>query len=114
MSESTEHRIESAQVRRAPRYAMFLVVGAALGVVVAIILTFAFDGTDDVSTSTQVSYSLTQVFGFLALVCITVGIALGGIVALILDRTMARRAREVRVDHEHIEVDEPEAPRAAE
>ncbi|MBN9215231.1 MAG: potassium transporter Trk [Microbacterium sp. SCN 70-200] len=107
MSESTQHHIESAQLRRSPRYAIFFVLGAALGILAALILTFAFDGTAEKSPSTQVLYSTSQVFGFLCLVCIPIGLALGGVVALILDRRFARRAREVRVDHERIEVDYP-------
>lgn len=110
MTDSAQHHIESARVRRSPRYAMFLIAGAALGILVALVLTFAFDGTAERSPSTQVTYSLSQVFGFLALVCITAGVALGGIVALILDRTMTRRAREVRIDHEHIEAPEADRP----
>lgn len=91
-------------MRRSPRYAMFFVLGAAVGLVAAMILTFAFDGTSDVSPTTQVSYSTSQVFGFLCLVCVPVGLALGGVVALLLDRRLSRRTREVRVDHERIEV----------
>jgi len=103
MTESAEHRIETARVRRSPRYAMFLVAGAVLGVVVALVLTFAF-GPAGSSPSTQVVYSSAQVFGFLALVCITIGLAVGGGVALVIDRSLSRRAREVRIDHERVEV----------
>ena len=114
MSESAEHHFESARVRRSPRYAMFLIAGAALGILVALALTFAFDGTAEKSPATQVQYSISQVFGFLVLVCITVGVALGGAVALLIDRSMSRRTREVRIDHEHIEVaDETAAPAPA-
>jgi hypothetical protein len=99
------HRIETAQLRRSPRYAIFFVLGAALGILAALVLTFAFDGTAEKSAATQVLYSSSQVFGFLCLVCIPIGLALGGLVALILDRRLARRMREVRVDHEHVEAD---------
>lgn len=108
MTESASHHIEIAHVRRSPRYAIFLVLGAALGILVALILTFAFDGTADKSPSTQVVYSSGQVFGFLLLACIPVGLALGGVVALILDRRFAGRAHEVRIDHERVVVDLPD------
>jgi hypothetical protein len=98
-----EDHIETATVRRAPKYSVFLVAGAALGILVALILTFAFNGTDEPSIE-GVVYSPGQVFGFLALIGIAVGMALGGILALILDRTMARRARRVMVDRETIHV----------
>ncbi|MBN9176735.1 MAG: potassium transporter Trk [Microbacterium sp.] len=107
MSEPAEHavhRIETARVRRSPRYAIFCVLGAALGILVALILTFTFDGTAEQSPSTQVLYSASQVFGFLCLVCIPVGVAVGLVVALILDRSLSRRTREVRIDHERVEL----------
>ena len=107
MSSSAEHRIESAQLRRSPRYGVFLLAGAALGILVALILTFAFDGVEDKSRYTGVVYSTSQVFGFVALVCVPVGVALGGVIALILDRVVGRRTRDVRIDRETVvETDE--------
>ncbi len=112
MTESAQHRTvhshETATVRRSPRYAIFFAAGAVLGILIALILTFAFDGTADKSPSTQVLYSTSQVFGFLCLVCIPIGLAIGGVVALVLDRRMARRAHQVRIDHERVEVEYPE------
>jgi len=89
-------------VRRSPRYGVFLALGAALGILVALILTFSIDSSGRVADNGAV-YSQGQVFGFLALVGVAVGLALGGIVALILDRTIGRRSRTVRVDHETVE-----------
>ena len=109
MTERAQHQIETAHVRRSPRDAIFFVLGAGLGILTALILTFAFDGTADKSPSTQVLYSSSQVFGFLCLVCIPIGMAVLGVVALILDRRMSRRQHEVRVDHERVEVDGPDA-----
>jgi len=97
VSESTQHHIESAQLRRSPRYAIFFVLGAALGILAALILTFAFDGTAEKSPSTQVLYSTSQVFGFLCLVCIPIGLALGGVVAPV----RAPRARGARRPRAH-------------
>ena len=54
MSEPVEHavhRIETARVRRSPRYAIFCVAGAALGILAALILTFAFDGTAEAGST---------------------------------------------------------------
>lgn len=109
MTESVQHRIESARVRRSPRYVVFFVLGAALGILAALILTFAFDGSAQASPTTQVLYSASQVFGFLCLICIPIGLALGGVLALTLDRRFASRAREVRIDHERVELTHPEA-----
>jgi hypothetical protein len=100
-----DDRIETVRVRRAPKYGVFLVMGAALGVFVAMILTFAFDGTERVSAA-GVEYGQVQVFGFLALIGVAVGLAVGGAVALLFDRALTRRARSVSVDHERTRLDE--------
>ena len=96
----TAHR-ETVRVRRAPRYGVFLVLGAALGVFVAMVLTFAFHGTDE-PTATGVQYTQLQVFGFLALIGIAVGIAVGGVVAVAFDRASARRSLEVGALRERV------------
>lgn len=107
MSDTPSHTsIEQARVRRAPRVGVFLLLGAALGVVAALILTFAFDGADEQSPFTTVQYGTGQVFGFLVLMCVPIGVALGGLVAVILDRTVGRRTRTVTVSHEHVRTPE--------
>ncbi len=98
--------IETVRVRRAPKYSVFLAVGAALGLVVAMILTFVFNGTGGISPNTGLVYSQSQVFGFLALIFITVGIVAGGVTALILDRVLARRTREITVDRESVRLED--------
>ncbi|EPD85755.1 MAG: potassium transporter Trk [Microbacterium sp. 69-7] len=107
MSPSDDRRIETAQVRRSPRYTVFLLAGAFVGILAALVLTFAFGG-DNESASTGVSYSTTQVFGFICLFAIPIGVAVGGVVALVLDRSLARRAHEVRVEREVITIDDAE------
>lgn len=98
--------IETVRVRRAPKYGVFLAVGAGLGLLAAMILTFVFNGTGGVSPNTGLVYSQSQVFGFLALILITVGIVAGGVTALVLDRVFARRAREVTVDRESVHIED--------
>lgn len=90
-----------ARVRRSPRYAVFLVLGAALGVLTAMILTFAFFDERKQAANGAV-YTAGQVFGFLALVGIAAGLLVGGLVAILLDRTVGRRTRTVVVDHEAV------------
>ncbi len=102
MTETASTQIESAHVRRTPRYGVFLALGAAVGVVAALILTFALGGPDDTSATTGVSYTTTQVFGFLCLFAIPIGMAVGAAVALILDRAFAGKTRDVRVSHERV------------
>lgn len=102
MPEHTEDRIETVRVRRAPKFSVFLLLGAAVGLIVAMVLTLGFDGTGQVSRNTGMIYSQGQVFGFTALICIPLGIALAGVLALILDRRSSRHTREVTVDHETV------------
>ena len=100
-------RPETVRVRRAPKFSVFLLVGAGLGLVTALILTFAFNGSSAQSENTGLIYSSGQVFGFLALICVTVGVAVFAILALVLDRASRRRTREVTVARET--VDGPDA-----
>lgn len=84
-------------VRRSPKYGVFTALGIALGLIAALILATAFDGTAEASPFTEVTYSQMQAFGFILLWCIPAGIALMMIVALILDRAAARRLRQATV-----------------
>jgi hypothetical protein len=98
--------IETVRVRRAPKYSVFLAVGAGLGILVAMILTFVYNGTSGISPNTGLVYSQTQVFGFLSLIFVTVGVVAGGVTALILDRVLARRTREITVDRESVRIED--------
>ncbi|MGL4256813.1 potassium transporter Trk [Microbacterium sp.] len=106
MTEHVEDHIETVRVRRAPKFSVFLAFGAALGLLVAMIMTFAFDGSDFASPNTGLVYSQGQVFGFLILVFVPVGLVVAAVVALILDRRSRGRTRSVMVDHESVQVDE--------
>jgi hypothetical protein len=99
---SITDEVVTVRVRRSPKYGVFLLLGAALGILVAMILTFAFDGSALPSPNTNVEYTQLQVFGFVALICIPIGVALGGVVALVLDRIVGRRTRSLRMDHETV------------
>jgi hypothetical protein len=95
-----DDRIEVVEVRRSPRYGVFLLLGAGLGVLVAMILTFAF-GTGRAGTN-GVVYSDFQVFGFLALICVALGLLVGGGIAILLEWTVGRRVRRLPADHERV------------
>ncbi|MCS5730107.1 hypothetical protein N1031_10070 [Herbiconiux moechotypicola] len=82
-------------VRRAPRYYRFMALGVAVGLVVTLVLTFAFPEQDD--------FSRLQVFGFTGLFIVAICAALGALVAIILDRVSRRRARTVVMDVEHVD-----------
>ena len=97
-----EDHMQRLRVRRAPKFSVFVIVGAALGLLTALILTFAYDGTVNQSPNTGMVYSNGQVFGFLALICAAVGIAVFATIAIILDRRSSRHSREVIVDRETV------------
>lgn len=102
--ERIEDHLETGTVRRAPRYSAFLGLGAALGIIAALVLTFGFGSSLNLSPTTGLEYSEGQVFAFLALICIPIGLAIGGTVALILDRRFSRRKRAVAVDRESVHI----------
>ncbi|WP_119695861.1 potassium transporter Trk [Microbacterium halotolerans] len=101
-SPTPESRSDESVVRarRAPRYGVFAALGAMAGIVAALVLTTVFNGTDEPSRYTEVEYSTSQVFGFVLLWCVPAGIALGMLVALVLDRTIGRRTQQIRAVHE--------------
>ena len=107
MPEQTTTTVTEGRVRRVPRYGVFLVLGGALGIVTAAILTMTFDGIAEPS-EIGVTYSQGQVFGFLMLYCAAGGVMLGAIVALILDKTIGRRTHAVTVQTEKV-VETPDA-----
>ena len=90
-------------VRRAPKYGVFTALGVAVGIIAALILSTVFDGTSDPSPFTEITYSQTQVFGFILLWCVPAGIALMMIVAMILDRFSSRRVQKVTVHVDHVD-----------
>ncbi len=94
----TEVTSDAVMVRRAPCYGRFITLGALVGAVVALILTFAFSG--EPPEGQLVEFDKGQIFGFLLLICATVGAALGALTALLLDRALARRAAAAIAEHE--------------
>lgn len=102
---STEHTV---LVRRSPRYFRFIAVGVVVGLIVTVILTFSFPE--------QADFNNAQVFGFVGLIAVVTGAALGSIVAIVVDRIVGRKPREaVMVTTERFLVDESaEAEAAAE
>jgi ABC-type Fe3+-siderophore transport system permease subunit len=77
-------------VHRSPRYFSFMIVGAVLGAILALVLTVVFPENDQ--------FEQSQVFGFLLLAGVVLGVALGSIVALILDRAIGRTTATVVAD----------------
>ena len=100
MSSSEPRETVEATVRRVPRYGVFMAIGVVLGIIAAGILTMV--GSYEPSETLDVVYPPGQVFGFALLWTVPIGIALGGVVAIILERIARRHDRVVRVDRETI------------
>jgi len=79
-------------VRTAPKYVPFLVLGGLIGLAVAAVSAFGFPNPQSLSNPAR-SYDPSTVFGFLAVLFAGVGVVLGAIAALILDRIGRKRSR---------------------
>jgi hypothetical protein len=88
-------RPEQVRVRRAPKIPAFLAVGGALGFFVTVIVTGLYPAGDQVGFATLVAYF--SVYG------ITIGVLLGAIVGIALDRRSRRRARLITAEHETVD-----------
>ena len=84
-------------VRRSPRYGTFMIAGLILGFIVAGVLVMLPVDT----SSLTADYSMGASMGLLMMLLGMVGLGLGGAVALILDRTDARRSRTYTVRAEY-------------
>ncbi|MGO4785663.1 hypothetical protein [Cryobacterium sp. W22_MBD10_FK3] len=81
---------ETVVVRRSPRYVSFMIVGAVVGAILALLLTVLYPRNTE--------FDPTQVFGFLLLGGIAIGVAVSCLVAIVLDRFVGRSATTVVVD----------------
>lgn len=85
--ETPETVVESEQpvrVQRSVRFGRVIIGTAVLGALVATVLTLLFPVN-------EAEYTLTQIVGFMALVGGTVGLAVGSILALILNRIAGKQ-----------------------
>ena len=92
-------------IRRAPKVPVFLVLGGLIGGIVSAAITSAFPVDEKIGYAATVGYFL--LYG------IPIGIVLGALLALILDRISLRRARTIvaeRVTVDPLPYDEPDEP----
>jgi len=89
-SVETTETVGSVTVRRAPKFYRFMAVGAVVGVLITLVLVFAFPEQGD--------FSPLQVLGFTGIFVVAICVALGALVALVLDRASRKRSRTVRAE----------------
>jgi hypothetical protein len=85
---------QQATIRRAPKMSMFLVLGGGVGALVTFILTALFPVDE------QVGFG--PLLGYFMLYGVPAGVALGAIVALILDRRSRKHTTQVAVERESV------------
>ena len=78
---------DTVLVRRAPRYPRFLILGAGLGVVAAFVGTLLFPIDPGVGFG--------PLFGYLLVIAVPLGAALGACAAIAIDASATRRARTI-------------------
>ena len=101
-----------ATARRAPKVGVFLTLGGLLGAIVAVILTAAHGAS--AAQPADAAGADNGVWIFVVFVfAIAIGVALGGLVVLILDRASRRRAVLVTVERGMVEAAADGADEAA-
>ncbi len=98
MSERPEKT--EVRIRRAPKLGVFLLIGAALGAIVTLVLTSLFPADPNIGFAAS--------FGYFLLFGAPAGAALGALVGLVIDRISVARARTVTVEREVV-ADAPDA-----
>ena len=88
------------RIRRAPKFSVFVVLGAVVGIFVALILTASFPIDPTVGFG--------PIFGYFAIYGFVGGILLGCLVALIFDRVLSRRAKTVEATVDRLQVPDQE------
>jgi MFS family permease len=86
---------ETVSVRRTPKYGRFIILGAALGAIITFVLTNLFPVDPDVG--------FFSLFAYFALFGVTIGAAIGAIIAIVFDRVMGRRRKEVAAERTIVE-----------
>lgn len=89
-------RVSSSEVsiRRAPKIAVFLILGGMVGFLVTLILTSLYPA--DPAVGFFASFAYFSLYG------VPAGVALGALIAIALDVISTRRARTVTVERDEI------------
>ncbi|HEY5178226.1 MAG TPA: hypothetical protein VIJ07_00370 [Dermatophilaceae bacterium] len=69
---------DPSTVRRSPRFTAFLVTGGVIGLLIGVFLSLL--GHPDTR------YDASAALGFLGLICALLGVLVGGVIAVLLDR----------------------------
>jgi gas vesicle protein len=84
----------TVRVRRAPKFGRFAIIGGAVGAIATFIATALFPADPNVG--------FWSLFAYFALYGVTAGVALGALLALLLDAILGRRARTATAQREDV------------
>ncbi|WP_051619622.1 hypothetical protein [Haematomicrobium sanguinis] len=87
---------QAVTVRRAPKIAVFLVLGVVLGVLAAFLFVFLGPSQEELYKDApvgQAQVSRESAFGYFAMLFGFIGLMLGGVVAVVLDWVSHRRRK---------------------
>lgn len=99
MSDQTQTEV---RVRRAPKFGAFIAVGAVVGALVTLVLTSLFP--------VDPSVGFVALFAYFCIFGVPAGVALGAVLALILDRRSSKRSKLVEAEREAVDAPEQVAP----
>jgi len=98
-----QDRESEVRIRRAPKFAVFAILGAIIGVIVALILTAAFPIDETIGFG--------PTFGYFSIYGIVFGVLVACVIAVILDRVLARKAKTLRASIDRLQpADDDAAP----
>jgi len=86
---------ERVEVVRSVRFGRVIIGGGIVGVIAAVILTLSFPVANQ-------DYTLGQITGFMALIGAAIGLALGSVLALILNRAVSHRRGTAVAKHSDV------------
>ena len=82
-----KNKTQELSIRRAPKYLTFIILGAVVGIITGFILN-----------AVSAQNTGAPILGYLVVFCSGLGVGLGVIVALVLDRVLRRKTKVVKAE----------------
>ncbi len=89
--------VAQVSVRRAPKVGAFVVVGGLVGFLATLVVTSLYPADPTVG--------FAALLGYFSLFGVTIGVLVGAIIAIVLDRRSQRRARLVSAERERVDAE---------
>lgn len=86
---------EQVQLQRSVRFGRVIFTATGLGIAVAVLLTLSFPVLSK-------DYTMAQAVGFMALVGAAIGLAIGGVLSLVLNAAAKRVTGSALAEHEDV------------